>query len=263
MIADRFNADYYQSIWGGPHRTDYVDEWVAQIKGRVPPGGSVLDVGCGSGAIVKRLRAEGYNAWGTEVSAYILDHCDVPGYVLKASVTDLPFKDDSFDLVFSNGLWPYVPEDEVPRATAECWRVGRVQLHNYEYADGCQHMDHFVTWKERAWWETHLAAPRVLVACPVHESKEYAFARWIEAVKALDHPSIEVLAVDTTTDRAFYDRWRDKVPMVHLGLPEDGGGLRAPAPPLPRRDRRALALYRQRRYRAAAHSPSAGKTRPC
>lgn len=215
-MSDRFDESYYAGIWGGAHRHDYADEWIAQIKARVPPGSSILDAGCGCGYIVKRLREEGYDAWGLEVSDYILQHCCAPGHVLKGSVTDIPFRDGAFDLVFSNGLWPYVAENDVPQAAREIWRVGRVQLHNYEYSDGCQHMDHFVTWKPRAWWEAALAAPRVLVACPVHESKEYAFGRWVEAVKRIDWPNVEVLAVDNSAGTAFYDRWRERVPMIHV-----------------------------------------------
>lgn len=62
--------------------------------------------------------------------------------------------------------------------------------------------------------------PKVLIACPNHYFKEYAFAQWIEAVNNIDYPNKEVLVADNSNNMEFFDRWKDKVPMVHLEMNE-------------------------------------------
>lgn len=65
-------------------------------------------------------------------------------------------------------------------------------------------------------------ASAILVACPNQSSKEYAFAQWIAAVKALTYPNLEVLVVDNSHRLDFYNRWKTKVPMVRLDPGEPG-----------------------------------------
>lgn len=60
--------------------------------------------------------------------------------------------------------------------------------------------------------------PKVLVACPTHEIKEYSLDRWCKAVEAFTYSPRESLLVDNSPTTALYDRWKYKTEIVHLDL---------------------------------------------
>lgn len=64
--------------------------------------GTALDGGCGAGAVLKRL-SEDYKAVGIDYSPIALGFCRERGLktLVRASVTELPFADKSFDIVTS------------------------------------------------------------------------------------------------------------------------------------------------------------------
>ena len=210
-----FGKEYYDEVWGGGHRHDYCPYWADRL---VQEHGvcRILDIGCSCGYLVKLLRERGCDAWGVDSSEYAIVNTCAPGYVLKASVADLPFKDDLFDVVFSNGLWEYLTLDEIAKGAQEIWRVGRKQIHNIDH-DACDFREDFVTWKPQAWWDEQLSEPKVLISCPTHESKEYAHKAWIDAVQAIDYPNFEIFVVDNSATRDCCERWQDKIPMMWLG----------------------------------------------
>lgn len=209
-----FDNQYYDSIPGGVHRHDCCQYWVDRV---IAEHGKcrILDVGTGCGFLVKLLRDHGCDAWGIELSDYAIANSCATGYVIKGSVTDIPFKDDSFDVVFSQGVWEYVAESDVSRARDEIWRVGSAQLHNIDH-DKCDFREDFVTWKSQEWWDEQLAAPKVLVSCPTHECKEYAHQAWIDMAQQIDYPNYEILVIDNSPSPDCYNRWKDKIPMVWL-----------------------------------------------
>lgn len=200
-----FDQQYYDSIWGSVHRHDYCPYWADRL---VQEHGKcrILDIGTGCGYLVKLLREKGCDAWGAETSEYALANCCASGYILNASVTDLPFADDRFDIVFSNGLWEYIAESDIPKARDEIWRVGAQQIHQIDHS-GTDFRDDFVTWKPMAWWDEQLAAPKVLVSCPTHELKEYAHEAWIAMSKSIDYPNYEVFVVDNSPTPDCAKRW--------------------------------------------------------
>lgn len=209
-----FNRQYYDSVWGSVHRHDYCEYWAERIIHEHRPR-RVLDIGTGCGFLVKTLREKGVEAWGIDSSDYAIANCCAPGYILKSSVTDIPFADDFFDVVFSNGLWEYLTLDEIAKGSDEIWRVGRRQIHNIDH-DKCDFREDFVTWKPLEWWDEQLSAPKVLVSCPTHESKEYAHQAWIDMAKSLDYPNYEIFVVDNSPTPDCYNRWKDKIPMAYL-----------------------------------------------
>lgn len=200
-----FDRQYYGSIWGSVHRHDYCQSLADSL---ISDFGKVrfLDLGTGCGFLVKTLRGKGCDAWGLEISDYALANSCAPGYVVQGSVTDIPFKDGSFDLVVSNGLWSYVPEKDVPKGRDEIWRVGSEQRHNIDH-DGTDYMDAYRTWKPLAWWNEHLAAPKVLVSCPTHESKQYAHEAWLKMARAIEYPNYEIFVVDNSATPDCAQRW--------------------------------------------------------
>ncbi len=207
-----FDEHYYARIWGSCHRHDYCETLADQLIAKHGVG-RYLDIGTGCGYLVKLLRDKGCDAWGLEVSEYAVANSH--GNVRQGDVRDIPFA-SGFDVVHSQGLWEYIPDEDVSKAITECRRVGKAQEHNYDTI-GCDNPPehhklplHTTDWWLNQWW------PKVLVGCPNHEVKEYAFARWIECINKLDYPNYEVLVVDNSPTLDFMGRWQDKVPMVHI-----------------------------------------------
>lgn len=91
------------------------------------PSGSVLDVGCGTGALAQRLSAAGYQVAGVDPSEGMLEitRSRAPAVrTVKASGTALPFEADSFDLVLSVATMHHIADPASVRQTlAEMVRV--------------------------------------------------------------------------------------------------------------------------------------------
>jgi SAM-dependent methyltransferase len=93
------------------------------------PTGPALDVGCGTGALAERLAAHGYEVVGVDPSDGMLEvlrrRCPAVRAV-QASGTELPFDDDSFQLVFTVATMHHIAEpDAVRQALIEMVRVSR------------------------------------------------------------------------------------------------------------------------------------------
>ena len=213
MSGIAFDKAYFDAIWGSVHRHDYCETLADQLIEKYGKC-RILDIGTGCGYLVKTLRDKGCDAYGLEVSPYAVDNSH--GNVLLGDVRDMPFKDGQFDVIFSQGLWEYIPEEDVEKAITECRRVGKNQEHNFEY-EGCDNPpEHqMLPLKPLDWWQEQWY-PKVLVACPTHLVKEYAMQEWVDCVNALDYPNYDILLVDNSPTTEVYDRWKDKVPMVYL-----------------------------------------------
>ena len=77
------------------------------VRSFLPKGGSVLDVGCGLGFLIRRLAQAGYDAWGLDPSEYAVEHNVVPDRVAHSDLTSF-LQDNSkhWDLVI---LWQTLP----------------------------------------------------------------------------------------------------------------------------------------------------------
>jgi SAM-dependent methyltransferase len=91
-----------------------------------PPGGAVLEVGCGEGRVLRDLRGRGYDVVGLDASPTLLEAAqslDAEGRYLLGRAEELPFDAGSFDLVVAYNVLMDV--DDMPRAVAEIARVLR------------------------------------------------------------------------------------------------------------------------------------------
>lgn len=105
---------------------------------------SVLDAGCGMGHVVRNLLKRGYDAKGVDISrdaieAYMPDLAK-EGIVQLAGLEKLPFKDNSFDLVFCSDVMEHIPSFDIVASIRELTRVAKKHLaltinldHPYEY----------------------------------------------------------------------------------------------------------------------------------
>jgi SAM-dependent methyltransferase len=79
-----------------------------------PARATILDAGCGTGANLKLLQEHGY-AVGIDISEEAIAFCRARGIpddrAFMASLTDLPFPDDLFDLAVSFDVICNIPDD--------------------------------------------------------------------------------------------------------------------------------------------------------
>ena len=111
---------------------------------RLPPAARVLEVGCGSGAVTRALRAvpNVAEAMGVDPSPHFVERAralaaGIPGITFEvADGTALPFADGSFDAVIFHTVLCHIPSPE--RALAEARRVvrvgGQVAIFDGDYA---------------------------------------------------------------------------------------------------------------------------------
>ena len=134
-IAKRFDRDY----WDGDRRHGYGGyrydgRWRAVADAMhehygLEAGARVLDVGCGKGFLLHDLTQSvpGIEVAGIDVSAYAIAHAkeEVRPYLRAGSAIELPWHDDSFDLVISINTLHNLRCYELERALCEIERVGR------------------------------------------------------------------------------------------------------------------------------------------
>lgn len=88
---------------------------------------NVLDIGCGTGRLVKYLRELGIEAYGIEISEYALDQADktIRPYLKSGDVTNVPYKDKTFDTVVSFDVLEHLERSRLRRAVDESVRVAQ------------------------------------------------------------------------------------------------------------------------------------------
>jgi len=123
---DAFSAGYEAERGpndpGGYH--DMLDELEADYVRRYGAGRDVLEVGCGTGLVLSRIKAFARSASGVDLSPGMLEKARNRGLdVVLGSATELPFDDNRFDVTCSFKVLAHVPEIE--RALAEMTRVTR------------------------------------------------------------------------------------------------------------------------------------------
>lgn len=105
------------------------DASAAEIEARVPRSATVLDLGCGAGVLTESLLERGYTVSGVDISQDMLDlagerlqRFPESSYELRqAECEDLPYPDDTFDVVACIGVFGYL--DNVEEALTEIGRV--------------------------------------------------------------------------------------------------------------------------------------------
>ena len=137
---------------------------VKTITGMFPCAKKIYDAGAGNCLFTRALIKEGLEVSGTEfattpVKEFCKDLVDA-GVIFQAGLTDIPFKNDHFDLVTSFEVLEHVPETDIDKAVAELVRVstGHVLMTislRRAAADPPFPEEPFlhITVKPRSWWD--------------------------------------------------------------------------------------------------------------
>src|SRR5262249_23602754 len=102
------NRDYYDAFARTYERDRHhgyhalIDRLETDLALRYARGARVLEAGCGTGMILKEVAPHAREAVGVDLSPGMLQTARARGLrVMHASVTDLPFADGAFDVVYS------------------------------------------------------------------------------------------------------------------------------------------------------------------
>jgi len=125
---------------------------------------TMLDAGTGNGALTRLMRQHGKNAYGIELSRAVLEK-ECPdllskNYVEPGILTNLPFEDNSFDLVMSSDVLEHIHPEEVDQVVKELVRVSRRHLflsislkgHTKATADKDDEAHRHTMLRPREWW---------------------------------------------------------------------------------------------------------------
>lgn len=158
-----------QSCWGCRFGADVV----ARLQFH-----TMLDAGTGNGAMVRQMREQGKNAYGIELSRAVLE-AECPdmlqkGWVEPGVLTNLPFEDNSFDLVFSADVLEHIHPDEADDVVRELVRVSRRHVfmsislkgHTKASAESDDEAHRHTMLRSREWWHNKF---RQHGAVPNHE----------------------------------------------------------------------------------------------
>ena len=90
---------------------------------------SVLDAGCGTAVMVRKLRGQGIDARGIEAASLPLEEYAkdllANGTVFSVPMQEIPFETGRFDLITSVEVFEHIPEADVDRSINELSRVAR------------------------------------------------------------------------------------------------------------------------------------------
>lgn len=135
-LAKQWGFDY----WDGDRRINYGGyrylegrwEKVARAMAehyQLKPGARILDVGCGKGFLLYDFTKviPGVEVYGIDISQYAIENSkeEVRDRLRLGSATELPWEDNSFDLVYSINTLHNLHNYELDPALREIERVGK------------------------------------------------------------------------------------------------------------------------------------------
>ena len=134
-VAIQYGKDYWDGdrMYGfGGYRYDGRWRPVAEDMARhygLKAGDKILDVGCGKGFLLYEFTQAipGVTVAGIDISQYAIDNAkeEVKPFLQVGNAIDLPFEDNTFDLVFSITTLHNLYNYELRKALQEIQRVGK------------------------------------------------------------------------------------------------------------------------------------------
>ena len=117
-MPDRFS---HSAAWIDYDQDGEIEKKALRLTELIPQEvKTILDVGCGNG-IITNLLAEKWDVTGLDSSPGALEH--VKGEKVLASATQIPFDDNSFDLVLSSEMLEHLNDTDLQQAVSEISRT--------------------------------------------------------------------------------------------------------------------------------------------
>src|SRR5690349_3372612 len=119
------DAQYFQEMYSGAkglpksevflYGRNMIVEELEAILQSVPPGGRILDVGCGTGHLTDWIKNKGYDVYGIEPSEEMYQYAvnNFPFIDFKKGISScLPYENEYFDLVLAIEVLRYLNDEE-------------------------------------------------------------------------------------------------------------------------------------------------------
>ena len=145
IIARRFDKDFFDGDringYGG---YKYDGRWKAVVKRMQEVYGineksSVLDLGCGKGFLLHDLKemVPGISVAGLDISKYAIENGmdSVKPFMVLGSADELPYADNTFDMVLSLDTIHNLPLEKCEKALQEIMRVCKPNGHKFILVD--------------------------------------------------------------------------------------------------------------------------------
>jgi SAM-dependent methyltransferase len=95
----------------------------------------ICEAGCNIGNNLSKFTND-FQVSGFDMNQYALEKAQkrYPNYTFKqGSLTEIPFEDNEFDLVFTRGVLIHIHPDDIDKAINELYRVSKKWIFNLEY----------------------------------------------------------------------------------------------------------------------------------
>jgi pseudaminic acid biosynthesis-associated methylase len=126
-----FNQSYIDRF--GVSRFDMFESFIGELH----KDSKILEVGCNIGMQLRALQQLGFkNLYGIELQWYAVEKAKASSElinIIQGSAFDLPFKDNYFDLVMTNGVLIHISPDDLPKAISEIIRCSKSHILGFEY----------------------------------------------------------------------------------------------------------------------------------
>ena len=127
------NVDYWNQYTGNSNDNEelakFIRDLVVSLRAQ-----NVLEVGCNSGNDL-RLFSQDFAVSGIDSneSAIKKANQNLPNFKFKVgSITELPYEDSSFDVVFTRNVLNYIDNSDMEKSVNELFRVSRKYILNFE-----------------------------------------------------------------------------------------------------------------------------------
>jgi len=136
--AGFYDREYYRGK-KGEYRIGYIESFIGRIFHNVANfyrammiklflnPKNCLDVGCGTGQLVRWLKFFGIETFGIEVSKDAIELADqsVKPFIKYGDITKIPYEDNQFDLVLTYDVLEHLERSKLKKSAGEAIRVSR------------------------------------------------------------------------------------------------------------------------------------------
>jgi pseudaminic acid biosynthesis-associated methylase len=130
--TDEVWDEFYKKNWGKT-KLEMNQNFISQL----PKDIKILEVGCNIGLQLRGLQRAGFqNLYGIELQPYAVEEAKKLTKninIICGSGFDLPFKDNYFDIVCTNGVLIHIAPDDLPKIMKEMVRCSKKYIWGFEY----------------------------------------------------------------------------------------------------------------------------------